>query len=91
MDLLNSRIKRNDSVAWRVIEGEALVVDPESSNIYPLNTVATRVWELLGGEKSCKEIIEIIFEEFEVDGHRLRKDVLDFVGALLNKGLAAVL
>jgi len=87
MDLLNSYIKRNDNIAWRVIEGEALVVDPKDSMIYPLNPVGARIWQLLDGEKNISDIISVINEEFEADKLIIQADTLDFLKDLLDKGM----
>lgn len=90
MNSLNRLIKRNENVAWRVIDGETLIVNPKDSLIYPLNIVATRVWELINGENSCSDIIAIIDEEFEGEKTGLQQDILSFIDDLLNKGLATL-
>ncbi|MDD5044475.1 MAG: PqqD family protein [Candidatus Omnitrophica bacterium] len=88
MDLLNSFIKRNDDIAWRIIDEEALVVDSKDSLIYPLNTVGSRIWELLDGKRPCSEIVDTISEEFEGEKESIKDDVLNFLEHLLEKGLA---
>ena len=88
MDLLNSRVKRNEDIAWRVIEGEALVVDPKGQMIYPLNEAGTRIWELIDGKNTCNDIVLAISGEFEADAGDIKKDVLEFTEDLLKKELA---
>ena len=88
MSILSSFIKRDDDVAWRIIEEEALVVNPKDSMIYPLNETGARVWDLLDGQKQVSAIIDIIAEEFEEDNFVIQQDILDFVKGLLDKGLA---
>jgi hypothetical protein len=88
VDLSNKVILRNEDIAWRVIDGEALLVDPKDSLIYPLNGVATRIWGLLEEKNSCQEIIAVLEEEFAGEKAMMREDVLDFIKDLLEKGLA---
>ena len=88
MTTLDSVIRRNDDIAWRVIEGEALVVDSRDSLIYPLNTVGTRIWELLDGQRNCRDVLAIIDEEFEGGSETHCQDMLEFLEELVSKGLA---
>ncbi|KPK40700.1 MAG: hypothetical protein AMJ78_06935 [Omnitrophica WOR_2 bacterium SM23_29] len=84
---LENKFIRNDDIAWRIIDGEALVVSPKSSLIYPLNEVATRIWELLDGKRTVFDISSIICDEFEGDTAVIQKDVVDFIQDLLKGGL----
>lgn len=84
---LEDKFVRNDDIAWRVIDGEALVVSPKDSLVYPLNEVATRIWELFDGKRNICEITSIIREEFEVDNKTAQDDIVDFVEGLLKAGL----
>ncbi len=88
MDLSNKRVKRNDAVAWRVIEAESLLVDPKTALIYPLNEVASRIWESLDGETTCTGIVEIIDREFEGDKKAVTAEVSGFIEELLSRNLA---
>ena len=88
MNVLTTVVKKNDSVAWRIIDGEALLVDPLQSLIYPLNPVGTRIWELLDGGKTVHSIISTVCDEFEGDSKTIEEDVVLFVEDLIKKGLA---
>ena len=91
MDLSNKLVERNSSIAWRIIEDEALVINPKDGLIYPLNIVGTRIWELLDGKHLCGDIITLINEEFEGDKMRLGEDIFEFIGDLLDKDLACLI
>lgn len=84
---LESKIIRNKDIAWRVIDGEALVVSPKDSLVYPLNEAGTRIWELLDGGRTIADISSIICDEFEGDRALIQKDVVDFIEDLLKAGL----
>jgi len=90
MDLLNRIIKKNESIAYRVIEQEALLVSPADNLIYPLNPVATRIWELIDGKRNINEINSIIIEEFDGGLIEIQNDTMGFVEDLLNKKLVFI-
>jgi hypothetical protein len=69
----------------RIIEGEAVIVLPESGQVGVLNEVGTRVWELTDGRRSLEEIVAAIVEEFEITPERARQDVDAFVQELVEK------
>ena len=89
MTTLDSIIRRNDDIAWRVIEGEALVVDSRNSLIYPLNAAGTRIWELLDGQRNCRDVLTVIDEEFEGNSETHCQDMLEFLEEAVSKGLAS--
>ena len=72
-------------VISRTVEGEAVIVLPESGQVGVLNEVGTRVWELADGRHSLEEIVAVIAEEFEVTSEQARQDVDAFVQELVEK------
>ncbi len=85
--LLQSYPKRSENVAWRTIVDKALLVNPKDSFIYPLNTVATRIWELMDGKTSSEDIIKRLSEEFEYEESAIQKDTLEFLEELQKANL----
>jgi hypothetical protein len=69
-------------VAWRVLDTEAIVVDPKAGVLYPLNGVATRIWQLCDGEHSVQDIVERLAAEFEAPRSTIAADALQFLEAL---------
>ncbi|MFH0888381.1 MAG: PqqD family protein [Planctomycetota bacterium] len=90
MNSLNRIIKKNESIAYRVIDEEALLVSPLDNLIYPLNLVATRIWELIDGKRNINEINAVIIEEFDVMPTEVQNDTMSFVEDLLNKKLVFI-
>lgn len=78
---------RRPEIAWRVIEGEAVVVDPRAGMAFPFNPVATRCWEMTDGTKTVAEMIAIIAEEFDAPFEQIQHDVRAFLEDLAAKGL----
>jgi len=77
--MLDKVVTRNKDVAWRVIDGEAILISAEDSMLHSLDEVGTRIWELSDGTNTIKAIVESICGEFEVDAVQAQNDVVEFV------------
>ena len=75
------------TTAWRVIEGEAVILSMDSKVLRGLNPVGSRIWELIDGRRSVEEIVGAIVKEFDVEPARAGEDVRSFVQEVLDKGL----
>jgi len=80
-------LSKNAATAWRVIEGEAVILSLDSKVFRGLNAVGSRVWELIDGRRSVDEIVTRIVAEFEVTPEVAARDVGAFVDQLLDKQL----
>lgn len=78
---------RRPEIAWRVIDGEAVVVHPRAGLVYPFNPVATRCWELADGQHSVADMVEMVAGEFEASREQIQQDVEAFLRTLQEKGL----
>jgi hypothetical protein len=81
------RLKRNPDVAWRRVEGEAVLVDLKTSRIYTLNPTGTRLWELLGEGHNSADIEATLLGEFDVAAADLHREVDRLLGELTEAGL----
>jgi hypothetical protein len=87
MELIHCSPKKNDHLAWRIIDGEAFIVHPANGMIYPLNDVATRIWELMDGRRTAKEIIDTLHGEFDAPQPVIQDDLLSFLESSLKADL----
>jgi hypothetical protein len=74
-------------VAWRRIQEEALLVDPHTGRIYPLNPVAARIWVLLGEGHPVSAVNQALGEEFDAPPDTVQDDTSDFITRLLGANL----
>ncbi|PYN75774.1 MAG: hypothetical protein DMD96_27110 [Candidatus Rokuibacteriota bacterium] len=80
-------LSKSPATAWRVIEGEAVILSLDTKVFRGLNAVGSRVWELIDGRRSVDEIVTEIVGEFEVAPEVATRDVGTFVAELLEKRL----
>jgi hypothetical protein len=67
---------KNKNLAWRIIDGEAVVVNLENQpdrkeEIFIFNHTATRVWQLCNGKNMLEDIILKLGKEYASKGQDL--------------------
>jgi coenzyme PQQ synthesis protein D (PqqD) len=82
-------LRQNDRAAWRVYDGEAVIVSPDDSMLHTLNPAGTIVWEAADGVTPWREIVARVADTFGADAGRVEPDVLGFVAELEARGLAS--
>ena len=80
-------VTKAPATAWRVIEGEAVILSMDTKILRGLNPVGSRVWELIDGQRGVDDIVGAIVQEFDVSLEAAARDVGDFVRELLAKSL----
>jgi len=90
MELLDKKFAHNEDVAWRIIEGEALLVSPKTSNIFPLDEIGTRIWSLADGLRTGRDIARVLEEEYGQDLSVIESDLSLFIDDLLKNDLVCI-
>jgi Coenzyme PQQ synthesis protein D (PqqD) len=83
--------EQNPRAAWRVYEGEAVIVSPEDSMLHTLNAVGTLIWEAADGRTALTTIVSRVVDTFDVDHATAARDATAFVDDLSRRGLLTVL
>jgi hypothetical protein len=77
----------NESVACAVLDNEIVLLNVETGIYFGLDAVAARIWALLTEGADEERVCDRLLAEYEVDAHKLRTDVSDFIEILAAKGL----
>ena len=85
--MIDMYVGKNKDIAFRIIEGEAIILTPEDGRLHNLNPVATRIFELANGRRKIRDIINLICEEFEVSRDIAQRDTLNFIEDLVHRQL----
>jgi hypothetical protein len=72
------------------LDGEFVMLDPESGNYYGLNEVGSEVWRLLSSPRRLDEVVAHVCATFEVTPERSRADVERLVLELASRKLVTV-
>lgn len=82
---------KDESMVFRKIGDETFLVPVrnnvgELDNIYVLDEVAARIWELIDGKNTIQGIVDIICSEYEVTAEVVERDVREFLEGLESIG-----
>lgn len=80
---------RTTDISARTIGGETIVLDLPNSQYFAITGVGSRVFELLGEERTVDDLVATIVAEFVVDEPTARRDVELFVDRLRQAQLLA--
>lgn len=78
----------SDVATWRVLDGEAVIINNQTSYYYSLNRTGTFVWNLLiDNEMTLDEIVENVSSSYELEGDEIRGDITAILENLYNEKL----
>jgi hypothetical protein len=82
-------------VVGRVIESaksqtEAVLILAEKGQVKVINEVGARIWELLDGQRSVRQMAAIICQEYQVDQPQAEIDTLAFITDLHDRGIVTI-
>jgi hypothetical protein len=80
-------LARNPRAAWRVYEGEAVILSADDSTFHRLNAAGTAVWIAADGATPWQAIVGQVARVFAVPPARVEADVAPFVEAMEARGL----
>ena len=83
----NATLVRQPDLVATDMDGETVMMSIERGEYFGLNSVGSRVWELLARPTSLDELVARICAEFRVDEATCRSDLHTFAEDLLKNGL----
>lgn len=87
---LTTRVTVPESVLFRDLDGEAVLLETGSGRYYGLDEVGTRMWNLLQLHGETAAVCRTLLAEYDVPEDRLREDLGRFIETLAARGLLRV-
>lgn len=87
---LSSRVRVAQDIAFRDLQGEAVILNLKTGVYFGLDPVGTTIWHLLQEHQPLQKILEILVGEYDVTQGKCRDDLLDFVIALRKHALVEI-
>lgn len=76
-----------EACAWRIVDGQAILLDRQTSEYITLNETATLLWEYLAGSpRRTPELTVFLAERYSLDSATAARDVQEFLEACVNRG-----
>lgn len=90
---MNSETKygRVKNLAWQIIDGSTLILEPQNRKAHELNEVGSFIWQEIESVKSSSELAKKLVEEFEIEESIALSDVDFFLQDLCEKKLIEVI
>ncbi len=80
--------KKAANLAFRVLKGEAIIMNPADSSLFNLNETATAIWQAADGRTTLRQIVEReICPRFEVDPETALRDAEELSHALASASI----
>lgn len=84
---LNRKVYIPESVLFRKLEGEAVLLNLDNEMYYGLDEVGTRMWVALETSESIDAAYAQLLTEYDVDSDQLQADLIELVRNLLEHKL----
>ena len=81
---LNSILKPRSDVRFRIVDGEAVVIQQEDARVMSLNATGTAILAAMDGKRSVGDFLAQMTEAYAVSPEALQIDALRYVDELLS-------
>jgi Coenzyme PQQ synthesis protein D (PqqD) len=82
-------IRIAEDVIFRMLGDEAVILNLATGTYFGLNSVGTRLWQLIAEHSSVEPVIAAFLAEYGVEESQLRQDLADLIQQLVQKGLVS--
>lgn len=80
------RPARTPHMAWQTIDDELVLLNIDGKELFGVNAVGARIWELVDGRRSVDELVAAVVAEFAVEPAAAHADVRAYLDALVSAG-----
>ncbi len=82
---LTSVVKRNPDLLFSKMDNEVVMLSTENSEYYGLNSVGSRIWEMMEQPVNVDKIIGKLLKEYDVERQQAETDILLLMAELKSK------
>lgn len=83
-------VVRDSEPIFTTIDSEVVMLSPRAQAYFGLGTVGSEIWNAIEKPRRVDELCATLQQEFEVDPDTCRREVLDFLNDLVERGLAHI-
>jgi len=82
-------IRNNETISGQ-LNDDLVMVDIEKGSYFSLNSVATRIWELLENPLSSESLYDALLAEYDVTPEQCRTEVNEYLEKMKELGLIQI-
>ncbi|MFH1904698.1 MAG: PqqD family protein [bacterium] len=76
-----------NKVAWRDLDGEAVILDLKTDTYFSLDEIGTQIWNRMIEKSEIKDIVSLITREYDVPAKEAERDAKELISSLKKTGL----
>lgn len=84
---LDTKLVRNHQLTTAELDGEVVMLSLETNRYYGLNSVGTRIWELLAQPMTLSMVCDTLMNEYDVTRAQCEREVFEVAQRLLDEKL----
>ena len=85
-----ARVSVPSDILISEVGGESVLLNLKNERYFGLDDVGTRMWKALIAVDSIQAAYEMLLAEYDVEANRLRQDLDELIGKLIEQGLVEV-
>lgn len=86
----NSKVFRQKNIMFNKLDDEVVMMSINKGEYYGLDSIGSRIWEIINEPIEIKEIVKILLNEYNISEEQCVKDVIAFLEELIKKELIGV-
>jgi hypothetical protein len=87
---LPATVRASKDVVWQEVEGQVVLLEMNAGRYYALDSVGSRMWEVLVEATSVAHARDRLLALFDVDAETLDHDLAELIGRLAGARLLVV-
>ena len=82
--------QRSSDTISGALHDQIVMMDIKRGTYYSLNTVATRIWELLEQTRTAEALCEVLVDEFDVEPSQCHQEVMKILAEMQKLNLVSM-
>jgi hypothetical protein len=87
---LDTAVRIHEDAVFRELDGEAVILQLQSGMYFGLDSVGTRIWQLLEQHGIVRDALDAAAGEFETSRDELERDLLELLSELEQQQLVVI-
>lgn len=87
---LNLKVRQSKEIDATDLNGEKVMMNLDLGKYFALNSIGSRIWDLIENEVYVKDIVDTLLNEYDVDRAKCEESVKKYLGILKNENLIEV-
>ena len=79
-----------ESVAWRNVNEEIVILKLKSGEYYTLNEVGQLIWQAISDQQNVEGIAKHVVDQFDVTYEKAMEDVMKFLDNMLKESVVSL-